>query len=309
MTVTNLNTAIFSERTAGYFQLMRPPNIPTAWADILAGYAIAGAHSSIGSLLWLLLATTGLYGGGVVFNDVFDAELDAKERPERPIPSGAVSRQEAIILGSILLSVGVLAAGQVSTVSLILAGLIAAATIIYDSTTKHHSLFGPLTMGFCLAGNLLLGISVLPSVFSGVTLNEFSLTYPAFIALIPILYIGAITAVSQGEVNGGSSRTGWISVALMAAVIAVLSGCAIASGRLGATAFIGLLTWRILPPFVRAAADPKPDIIRGAVKAGILSLVVVNATIAACFAGGIYGLLVLALLPLSMGLGRLFAMT
>ncbi|WP_413160918.1 UbiA-like protein EboC [Capilliphycus salinus ALCB114379] len=305
-----MNTTLLSDRTTGYFQLMRPPNIPTAWADILAGYAISGGSASVSSLLWLLLATTGLYGGGVVFNDVFDAELDAKERPERPIPRGAVSSQEATILGGFLLTVGVVAASQVSVLSLILASLIAAATIIYDSTTKHHALFGPLTMGFCRAGNLLLGISVLPATFNSINFGDFSLFHPTYLAIIPILYIGAITAISQGEVYGGNQQTGWISVGLMAVVIAILFGCAVTSVHLiSALLFVGVLSWRIFPPFIQAANDPQPDKIRNAVKAGILSLVVVNATLSACFLGGIFAILVLALLPLSMGLSRLFAMT
>lgn len=305
-----MNTTIVTGRTAGYFQLMRPANIPTAWADILAGYAIAGADASTSSLLWLLLATTGLYGGGVVFNDVFDAELDAQERPERPIPCGAVSIQEAALLGSFLLAMGVVAASQVSVISLVLASLIAMATLIYDSTAKHHSLLGPLTMGFCRAGNLLLGISVLPTALSSISVNGFFDTHPAYLAIIPILYIGAITAISQGEVYGGSRRTGLISIVLMAVVITSLLGCAITSPyMLSALPFVVLLAWRIFPPFVQAAANPQPELIRGAVKAGILSLVIVNATLASCFAGGIYGLLLLALLPLSMALARLFAMT
>src|SRR5690625_6499540 len=78
-------------------ELMRPANIITAFADILAGFAAAGgvlALTSSGFDLepdgvgWLLLATFGLYGGGIVFNDVFDASIDAEERPERAIPSG-----------------------------------------------------------------------------------------------------------------------------------------------------------------------------------------------------------------------------
>ncbi|MEL6856607.1 MAG: polyprenyltransferase, partial [Cyanobacteria bacterium J06607_13] len=73
---------------------MRPANILTAWADILVGYAAAGSGlvlanlwagglsvSALVPLGWLLLSTSGLYGGGVVFNDVFDAELDQQERP------------------------------------------------------------------------------------------------------------------------------------------------------------------------------------------------------------------------------------
>lgn len=65
-------------RIRAYLQLMRPANIVTAWADILAGFAASGAvvllNSEIatqsGTLLYLtclLLSTTGLYSGGVVF--------------------------------------------------------------------------------------------------------------------------------------------------------------------------------------------------------------------------------------------------
>jgi 4-hydroxybenzoate polyprenyltransferase len=78
-------------------RLMRPANIVTAYADILAGYAAVGAtdHRALGLLM---IATTGLYGGVVVFNDVFDAKLDAVERPERPIPSGGVSLAARVCL-------------------------------------------------------------------------------------------------------------------------------------------------------------------------------------------------------------------
>src|SRR5690606_33216233 len=93
-----------------HLRLMRPANIITAIADILAGFAVSGAAVQLLSpgneesmnlwipLMWLILATIGLYGGGVVFNDVFDAELDKKERPERPIPSGRASVRSASIL-------------------------------------------------------------------------------------------------------------------------------------------------------------------------------------------------------------------
>jgi 4-hydroxybenzoate polyprenyltransferase len=63
-------------------ELMRPANIVTAFSDILAGFAAAGgalyilggdSNSQFAGLGWLLVSTFGLYGGGVVMNDVFDA--------------------------------------------------------------------------------------------------------------------------------------------------------------------------------------------------------------------------------------------
>src|SRR5688572_29941559 len=101
----------------GYLRLMRPANIVTAISDILAGTAIAGysTNNDFGALqvvpvLLLVLTTIGLYGGGVVFNDVFDADLDKVERPERPIPSGLIAKNKAALLGSLLLLMAIIAA-------------------------------------------------------------------------------------------------------------------------------------------------------------------------------------------------------
>ena len=130
--------ASLDSRIWAYLQLMRPANIITAWADILAGAAAAGAVAtvSVSSLILLLVATTGLYGGGVVFNDVFDAELDQVERPERPIPSGRASRQGAIVWGSLLLVLGVVSAACVSWVGMAIAITVATASIPPDPPNR-----------------------------------------------------------------------------------------------------------------------------------------------------------------------------
>lgn len=294
-----------------YLQLMRPANIVTAWADILTGYGASGfvlvlaqvqsEATSLVPLAWLLLSTTGLYGGGIVFNDVFDAPIDAQERPERPIPSGRASRQGATWLGSILLIIGVAAASQVTLLSFTLAAIIALAALLYDGIAKHHPWLGPLNMGICRGGNLLLGISVLPVM---VELRW-------FLALIPIAYIAAITAISQGEVHGGKSSTGIAAVLIMGAVISGVLALGLLPDYqiLAALPFAALLAGRVLPPFIQAARQPSPELIQGAVKAGVLSLIVLNATVAAGFVGWLYGLLVLSLLLISMALAQLFAVT
>src|SRR5688500_20040070 len=85
----------------------------------------------------LVLSTLGLYGGGVVMNDVFDARLDKVERPERPIPSGLVSPAQGTVLGVVLLTGGVLLAFFVSTLSGVLALVIAVAAIVYEIGRAH----------------------------------------------------------------------------------------------------------------------------------------------------------------------------
>lgn len=288
-----------STRFWAYLQLMRPANIVTAWADILTGFAASGATLGV-PLAWLILATTGLYGGGVVFNDVFDAELDAIERPERPIPTGKASLFGATSLGIVLLTIGVVAAAQVSLLSAAIAVFVAMGALIYDAWNKHNALLSPINMGLCRGGNLLLGVSATSAM----------VTERWFLALIPIFYIAAVTAISRGEVHGGKSSTGKLALLLLAIAL----GGVLALGLLpysifAALPFLALLTAQVFPPFIAATKEPNADIIRKAVKAGVLSLIILDASMAAGFAGGLYGLLVLGLLFVSITLAKVFAVT
>jgi 4-hydroxybenzoate polyprenyltransferase len=178
---------------------------------------------------------------------------------------------------------------------------IAFAALVYDAFGKHHPFFGPINMGACRGGNLLLGISAVPAV-----VGEYW-----FLALIPIAYIAAITAISRGEVHGGKATTGILALLLVGSVIAAMLTLGLLQNYqvLPACPFVGLFAARVLPPFVKAVREPSPEQIRGAVKAGVLSLIVLDATVAAGFAGLPYGLLVLSLLPISILLAQIFAVT
>ena len=78
--------------TLGLLTLIRPPNVFTAFADSLAGLLVlVGLGIPAPHRAWAIVLASGcLYLAGIVFNDVFDREVDARERPMRPIPSGLV---------------------------------------------------------------------------------------------------------------------------------------------------------------------------------------------------------------------------
>ncbi|GAA4343617.1 UbiA-like protein EboC [Flaviaesturariibacter amylovorans] len=298
--------------TIAMLRLMRPANIITAVSDILAGAAIALFAGNadwravpVVSVLLLVAATAGLYGGGVVLNDVFDAELDRVERPERPIPSGAIGRGAAALLGAALLVAGIVAAGFVHrphwlSASFLLAGAIAVAAVIYDKWGKHHSLAGPLNMGLCRGLNLLLGMSLLPEALRNYWL----------LALVPIVYIASITMVSRGEVHGGSRRTLHSAVALYAIVAASIFLISVRNGTWAyALPFLLLFAGMIFAPLRKAIRDPRGPLIGKAVKAGVIALILMNAAWAAAFGNLPAALLILALLPLSLGLAKAFMVT
>ena len=280
---------------------MRPPNLVTSAADILAGFAAAGAQHRLSSLPFLIGASVLLYAGGVVLNDVFDARLDSSERPERPIPSGRVSIREAALFGGTLLSGGIVLATCASMLSGLLASAIAMLVIVYNWRGKHNKIAGPIVMGLCRSFNLLLGISALPLLVE----------QRWYLALIPLAYIAAITAISTGEVHGGERKTGTLALVLVGVVLTALLALGLTPGFqfFYLLPFVLLLAWRVVPPFWRAYRTLDPMMIRKAVKAGVLSLIVLDAAVAGGYAGLWFGLGVLVLLFLASWIARPFAVT
>jgi len=293
---------------------MRPANIVTAIADILAGFAASGivvswsfsggnglASYEINALGWLILSTIGLYGGGIVFNDVFDAELDKVERPERPIPSGRATKTSGSLLGGILLVISIVAAAQVSVMSAIIALAVAFLALLYDGYGKHQSLWGPLNMGLCRGGNLLLGVSAVPPMV-------YELWY---LSLIPIVYIAAITMISRGEVHGANRQAliGGMLMYSMVVIAIILLATSQPTPILWVMVFILLFVYLIFPPLLRALNNREPKFVGKAVKAGVLSLIVMDAAIGAAYAGWQFGLVILILLPISIFLAKIFAVT
>lgn len=295
------------KKATGYLRLMRPANIITSVADVLAGIAISGylANQSfqIQNLIPILLlcfSTIGLYGGGVVFNDVFDAALDKIERPERPIPIGLITITEASAAGALMLIAGIISARISSPASGIIAFLIAVSALVYNKWGKHHSFLGPINMGLCRGLNLLLGISIVPSA-----VNNWW-----FLAVVPIIYIASITMISRGEVHGGSRNTLYIAALFYSIVIILILYFALIKGSvLFSLVFLLPFAWMIFNPLLKAIKEPAGKNIGKAVKAGVLALILMNAAWAAAFGALYLALVIILLLPLSLKLGKIFAVT
>lgn len=294
-----------------YLRLMRPANIITSVADVLAGIAIAGYFTNLPLLtesfypvVLLCLSTIGLYGGGIVFNDVFDAELDKVERPERAIPSGAVSIKEASILGIILLLWGIGFGYAHSPQSGLIAVFIAFFALLYNRISKHHPFFGPLNMGMCRGLNLLLGISIITS----------ALIQWYMLALVPVAYIFSITMISRGEVHGGNKRNLYIGGLLYLIVILAIHFVSSHQGvqpqnMLFTLMFLLPFAFMIFRPLIVAIKDPAGKNIGMAVRAGVISLILMDAAWAAAF-GAIYPAIFIAcLLPVSISFAKWFAVT
>lgn len=290
-----------------FLKLARPANLVTAVSDILAGIAISGILLTTAldwelskAILLLSLSTIGLYGGGIVFNDVFDIKIDRIERPERPLPRGLISLQSATIYGILLLGLGIIFAFLVNQTAGIIAILTSISALVYDKWGKNNTWLGPPNMGLCRGFNLLLGVSILPEMV-------FELWYLAF---IPIIYISAITMISRGEVSGSSKTPLQVAAFLYALVISmIVTFSYFKSTLLTAIIFLLLFAYFIFKPLRKAIAEPSALFIRTSVKAGVIALILMNASWAAAAGSFPLALIITALLPFSMWLSKHFSVT
>lgn len=304
----------------GFLKLVRPANIITAWSNILVGAAIAYGTLNDESLpmfdfinyfnfdiVLLIISTSGLYGGGIVMNDYFDANLDAKERPERPIPKGLISKKNALNFAIILYTIGVISAFCVNIFSGIIACSLVGLTLIYNAFSKHNSFLGPLNMGICRAVNWLLGMSICATFFSSFLLW----------LIIPLLYIFGITLVSRSEVIGEKGNNLIIGVGLYIFVILVIALSGLSSNRTtGIFIFFMLMPFiiyffhKVLKPTLLAInGGGKPELVMKAVKSAVIGVIIVDASVAVIFLGIIYGVIILVLMPSSIYLSKRFAVT
>jgi 4-hydroxybenzoate polyprenyltransferase len=120
-------------------ELSRVSNLPTALTNTLAAWLIAGgALAPSISLGWLMLGAACFYAAGMILNDAADVAWDAEHRPERPIPSGRISRLTAWWVGLGALVIGVVAFGLAGASLAWTLGLVAA-ILVYDFWHKGYT--------------------------------------------------------------------------------------------------------------------------------------------------------------------------
>ena len=200
-----------------WLALGRVSNLPTVWSNGLAGWLLSGQSPDLGGLALLLAALSLFYVAGMYLNDAFDAEIDARERSNRPIPAGTVGRGTVFGLGFGMLGIGI-GLGFVPGLATGLAGVALAAGIVLYDWLHKRVVSGPLIMGVCrfltyamaaLAAGGDAGGAVLAGAF-GLFCHTVGLTYAArqeaydTIGSVWPLLVLAVPVGVAGAMSGGS---------------------------------------------------------------------------------------------------------
>jgi 4-hydroxybenzoate polyprenyltransferase len=243
-------------------ELVRAPAALSVPGDALAGAASVGTLGRRGALVCgLCAASVCLYWAGMAANDWADRDVDATERPGRPIPSGRVPAGTALGIAAGLSAAGLTLAGLAGGWrALAVAVPLAGAVWAYDLRLKGTAA-GPAAMAACRGLDVLLGAS------SG----------PWRRAALPAGTVAAhtylVTALSRQEVTGSDTV---LPAATLAGTLAVAAVPALAASpgwrRLLATGLAAGYAARFGRAQSRAVADPTAASLQAAVAAGITGL-------------------------------------
>ncbi|WP_413451059.1 SCO3242 family prenyltransferase [Georgenia phoenicis] len=250
-------------------ELVRLPAALSVPGDALAGAAVTG------TLGWrtagLAASSTCLYWAGMALNDYADRDLDAVERPERPIPSGRVSPTTALSVAGGLTAAGVGLAAVGGRRALAVAVPLAATVWAYDLLAKPTPL-GPVVMAAARGLDVVLGGSADPRRAA-----------PAALALGA--HTCAVTVLSRGEVHGSSKPVASAALATTTAVAAVVAGSGLRRGRVlarvASAALAGSYALTVGRAQAAAAASPDAATVRRATGTGIRGMVPLQAALVA----------------------------
>jgi hypothetical protein len=225
-------------------RLGRVSNLPTVWTNALAGTVLAGGEPWTLATLLVAIGLSLLYVSGMYLNDAFDRDIDARERPSRPIPAGLVSANEVFAAGmgwmlaglAFVLWAGAAASSPTGWRAVLAALALSGAILFYDWRHKNNAL-SPLVMGLCrVLAYVTAGLAAVASPSATLFLSAvvslcylIGLTYIAkqealdqFGGLWPLLFLAApviygFAGLRQGGVAGGL----WLACLLGCILIAL----------------------------------------------------------------------------------------
>lgn len=319
-----------------FAKLCRLPNLFTAWSDILAGFFIVSAFANSGNvslnvpgiLICLMLASGLIYSAGMVLNDFYDREVDAQQRPERPIPSGAISPAVAASAGYGMLVVGCLFAflgGYLYVDYAAIAwrgGAVAVAlsvcVIAYDAVFKR-TILAPWLMGGCRFFNIWLGMSLAKDLplSDAWQLLSFDLGQWMFAGGIG-LYIVGVTWFARTEAVESNRIVLSFGAALMLLGVVLVGAVPWAQPSIvdveltqafGLGGILLLLSLALGRRVVLAIHAPKPEYVQLAIQQAIFSLIFYDAAITLTICGTVWSVVIVALLVPMLGLRRVMYST
>ncbi|SHH24069.1 geranylgeranylglycerol-phosphate geranylgeranyltransferase [Halobaculum gomorrense] len=148
----------------GYLELARGGNAVAAGALTFVGSFVAGGLDSPWAVALAVVATTAATGAGNAVNDYFDRDIDAVNRPDRPIPSGRVSARAAAAFATGLFLIATGAALSLPRLALAIAVVNLLALLAYTQLFKGLPAVGNVVVAYLTGSTFLFGAAAVGPV-------------------------------------------------------------------------------------------------------------------------------------------------
>jgi hypothetical protein len=292
-----------------YLLLIRLPNLFTLPSNILLGFILVSTFTltitSVIQILMLVTISTLLYCVGLVLNDLFDYEIDRKERPTRPIASGKISRKMAIIIVTIFTAIALTLSVLVSVTTFGISVLLLAIIFGYDKYLKNTNA-GPFTIAAARVTNVILGTSSNINSVDNFPQNVLLV----FVLTITFVYVSLIGFLSRYEVQGFSAniRIYLIPVTIAGIVSSILIFNLIGHFKYESLLILALFSY-IMIRAIYSIHKKDSEGIQQTIQLMILSIIVLDSIFLTGISGLSVGLPVLILLAPPVILARKMYMT
>lgn len=134
----------------GLMALLRLPYwMMTGGLALLTSFAITKGSIDLLTIPVTFFSMALVTSAGFALNDYFDKESDAVIKPKRPIPSGALSLKQVIVISLVLFAVGLILSALINQLSFLILLVDSILLVVYSALVKRKS-------GF--AANILVGV-------------------------------------------------------------------------------------------------------------------------------------------------------
>jgi 4-hydroxybenzoate polyprenyltransferase len=288
-----------SQRLREYLLLIRLPNVFTTPSNILAGYfaAVTVAEADIAHLIALMVSSGLLYVGGIVLNDYFDVEIDKRERPSRPLPSGNISKRHALAIAMVALLIANTIALVVGPISLTVSVVLTFTIIAYDYRLKH-GLLGPFAMAGARFLNVILGAS---PVLLYINNHSYAIVGAAAASLF--LYIVVITILSKKEAGNERPNSTMASLMVFGVISVVAALGLVLQLQLAFLLNLSIFAVVMIVTFKQHLWKELPSV-QKAVRNMVISIIIIDSVFVTGTAGLPYGLATLLLIAPTVVLAK-----
>ncbi|MEN3362466.1 MAG: geranylgeranylglycerol-phosphate geranylgeranyltransferase [Mycobacteriales bacterium] len=215
-----------NEQLSAHLETWRPMVSLNAGITSVAGAAVAqhGLHSA-GRTAVIFLATVSGYLASLYGTDFKDRAEDARTRPHRPIPSGRLSEDNAVIIMSLCMGAGLLGASWLGFQA-VLVSCIALVIAVIRATTKGWGLIAPVTRSLATGVNLLFGaVAAVPGgTLTGLRSAAWITAALFVVETFPKSLLGGLWDVEADRATG--VRTCWVRYGYQPMRRLVLAGLA-----------------------------------------------------------------------------------